>query len=190
MYITYDVMYDVTVWYHNYAISYPKNCDITCEIIGNKKIHHMWKYSDIIFIFPHHTMISYVISHAWYHIIAYDIICDIICEISHAISHMISQLLWYHMWYHILVSSRPAAVAISSYSLEAFLDSCLRLHLVELLHSVQIAILAAVKTAEIWSVERKWTMKRVYAQKLSKTELEFQLKSQLVFQPIESEVGR
>ena len=53
-------------------------------------------------------------------------------------------------------------------------DSCLPLLLVELIHSVPIAILASVKTAEIGSIERKQAMKRVYAQKLSKTELEFQ----------------
>jgi hypothetical protein len=53
-------------------------------------------------------------------------------------------------------------------------DSCLPLLLVELINSVPIAILASVKTAEIGSIERKQAMIRVYAQKLSKTELEFQ----------------
>jgi hypothetical protein len=74
MYITYDVMYDVTVWYHNYVISYPKNCDITCEIIGNKKIHHMWYH--IHFSTSHH---------------------DITYDITGMISH---NCIWYHMWHH------------------------------------------------------------------------------------------
>ena len=102
MYITYDVMYDVTVWYHNYVISYPKNCDITCDIIGNKKIHHMWYH--IHFSTSHHDItydITGMISHncIWYHM-------------WHHMWYHIWYHIWYHMWYHmILVSSRAAAVA-------------------------------------------------------------------------------
>ena len=53
-----------------------------------------------------------------------------------------------------------------------------------------MTILVPVNTADKGLIESKRTMKKVCAQNLSKTELEFQLISQLVFQPIESEAGR
>ncbi len=48
-----------------------------------------------------------------------------------------------------------------------FLDSCLRLLLVELLHAVSYALLAPIRTAEIRSAQRKSTTNKAWAQKSS-----------------------
>ncbi len=66
----------------------------------------------------------------------------------------------FHIFFKFLVSTFKCKAI-------CFLDSGLRLLLVELLHAVSIALLAPVRTAEIRSNQRKSTTHKAWAQKSS-----------------------